>query len=128
MNVLDLLLTNSPLILSDINECPEFETGTFRDKLQLAINKFYNWSVLWQLENSAKKSYSLTLGKVTSPTYYVNNASISYCSSYIDLGITIDDNLYFKKHIGVCCSKAYNIINRIFRCFITNNVTAILTG
>ena len=36
-----------------------------RDKLQLAINKFYNWSVLWQLENSAKKSFSLTLGKVT---------------------------------------------------------------
>ena len=28
-----------------------------RDKLQSAINKFYNWSVLWQLENSAKKSF-----------------------------------------------------------------------
>ena len=70
----------------------------------------------------------MTLGKVTIPTYYVNDARISYCSSYIDLGITIDDNLYFKKHIGVCCTKAYNVINRIFRCFITNNVTAILTA
>ena len=100
----------------------------YRDKLQSAINKFYNWLVLWQLENSAKKSFSLTLGKVTSPTYYVNDARISYCSSYIDVGITIDDNLSFKKHIGVCCAKAYNVINRIFRCFITNNVTAILTA
>ena len=26
-----------------------------KDKLQQAINTFYNWSVLWQLENSAKK-------------------------------------------------------------------------
>ena len=97
-----------------------------RDKLQSAINKYYNWSVLWNLENSAKKSFSLTLGKVTIPTYYINDARISYCSSYIDLGITIDDNLYFKKHIGVCCAKAYSVINRIFRCFITNNVTEIL--
>ena len=32
-----------------------------------------------------------------------------------------------KKHIGVCCAKAYSVINRIFRCFITNNITAILT-
>ena len=70
----------------------------------------------------------MTLGKGTIPTYYVNDVRISYCSSYIDLGITIDDNLYFKKHIGVCCTKAYNVINRIFRCFITNNVTAILTA
>ena len=29
-----------------------------RYKLQSANNKFYNWSVLWQLENSAKKSFS----------------------------------------------------------------------
>ena len=28
----------------------------------------------------------------------------------------------------MCCAKAYNVINRIFRCFITNNVTAILTA
>ena len=26
----------------------------------------------------------------------------------------------------MCCSKAYNVINYIFRCFITDNVTAIL--
>ena len=68
----------------------------------------------------------MTLGKVTIPTYYDNDASIGYCSSYIYLGITIDNNLYFKKHIGVCCSKAYSVINRIFRCVITNNVTSIL--
>ena len=30
--------------------------------------------------------------------------------------------------MDVCCTKAYNVINRIFRCFITNNVTSILTA
>ena len=83
---------------------------------------------LWRLEKSANKSFSLTLGKVTIPTYYVGDARISYCSSYIDVCITIDDNLYFKTHLVVCCTKAYNVINRIFHCFITNNVTAILTA
>ena len=33
-----------------------------------------------------------------------------------------------KKHIGVCCAKAYSVIKRIFRCFITKNVTEILTA
>ena len=27
----------------------------------------------------------------------------------------------------MCCAKAYNVINRIFRCFITNNVAYILS-
>ena len=76
--------TKLSLIYNNLND---------RDKLQSAINKFYNWSVLWQLENSAKKSFYLTLGKVTIPTYYVNDARISCCSSYIDLDITIDYNL-----------------------------------
>ena len=88
--------TKLSLIYNNLND---------RDKLQSAINKFYNWSVLWQLENSAKKLFSLTLCKVTIPTYYVNDARISYCSSYIDLGININDNLYFKKHIGLCCTR-----------------------
>ena len=40
--------TKLSLIYNNLNE---------RDKLQSAINKFYNWSVLWQLENSANKSF-----------------------------------------------------------------------
>ena len=47
------------------------------------------------------KSFSLILGKATIPTYYVNATIIVYCFSYIDLGITNDDNLYFK-NIIVC--------------------------
>ena len=38
--------TKLSLIYNNLND---------RYKLQSAINKFYNWSVLWQLENSAKK-------------------------------------------------------------------------
>ena len=40
--------TKLSLIYNNLND---------RDKLQSAINKFYNWSVLWQLENSAKKYF-----------------------------------------------------------------------
>ena len=35
---------------------------------------------------------------------------------------------YFSLMRPLCCTKAYNVINRIFRCFITNNVTTILTA
>ena len=42
-----------------------------------------------------------------------------------DLGIKFDPSLHFSEHIGVCCTSAYCVINRIFRCFITNNMPAI---
>ena len=63
--------TKLSLIYNNLND---------RYKLQSEINKVYN------------------LGKVTMeciPTYYVNDARIIYCYYYIDVGIIIDDNLYF---------------------------------
>ena len=89
-----------------------------RYKLQHNIDNFYEWS-------NSKKSAALTLGNTIKPLYIINNVSIVNCRSYRDLGITFDPSLHFSEHIGVCCTSAYCVINRIFRCFITNNMPAI---
>ena len=81
------LQTTLSLISNNLND---------KDKLQFAINTFYNWSVLLQLENSTKKSFSLTLGIATILTYYVN---AYYCSSYKDLGITNTMTIFILKSI-----------------------------
>ena len=96
-----------------------------RYKSQHNIDKCYEWSNSWQLENAAKKSAALTLGTTNKPLYTIHNVSIVNCRSYRDLGIKFDPSLHFSEHIGVCCTSAYCVINRIFRCFITNNMPAI---
>ena len=51
-----------------------------RYKLQYNIDKFYEWSNSWKLENSAKKSTSLTLGTTNKPLYTINNSKLSIIS------------------------------------------------
>ena len=70
-----------------------------RYKLQHNIDKFYEWSNSWQLENAAKKSAALTLGNTNKPLYTINNVSIVNCRSYRDLGIKFDPSLHFSEHI-----------------------------
>ena len=37
------------------------------------------------------------------------------------LSITFNDNMNFNTHINTICTKTHLIINRLFRCSITNN-------
>ena len=107
--------TKFSFISNDINH---------RYKLKHNINKFYECSHSWKLENAAKNSAALTLGTTNKPLYTINNVSIVNCRSYRDIGIKFDPSLHFSEHICVCTS-AYCVINRIFRCSITNNILAI---
>ena len=77
------------------------------------------------IRKRCKKPAALTLGNTNKPLYTINNVSIVNCRSYRDLGIKCDPSLHFSEHIGVCCTSAYCVINRIFRFFITNNIPAI---
>ena len=72
------------------------------------------------------KTDCLTIGQALVPNLTINNNKILNFILYKDLGINFDNSLYFKNHIGMCCTGAYNVITRIFRCFITNNKIAII--
>ena len=56
----------------------------------------------------------------------MNNIEIEECDIFKDLGVLYTDKCKFNIHINNICSKAYTIINIIFRCFATNNYSSIL--
>ena len=60
------------------------------------------------------------------PVYSLNGVLLPVVKQLKDLGITFCDNLSFNIHINSICSKAYILINRICRCFITNDYVFLL--
>ncbi len=58
----------------------------------------------------------------------MNDQLIPNVTSVKDLGITIDPKLDFGSHIKQITSKAYCAIALIFKCFITNDLNALLTA
>ena len=45
----------------------------------------------------------MTLGKVISSTYFINNIQLKNVNFYIDLGIIFENILLFNKHIDYIC-------------------------
>ena len=59
-------------------------------------------------------------------SYFINDFELPIHTSFKDLGITFNDNISFNTHINTICTKAHLIINRLFRCFITNDYIYLL--
>ena len=77
--------TKLSLISNNIND---------RIKLQIAIDQFYNWTIIWQLENAAHKTACLTLGQALVTNFTINNNTILNCILYKDLGINFVKSLF----------------------------------
>ena len=59
-------------------------------------------------------------------SYFINDFELPIHTSFKDLGITFND-ISFNTHINTICTlKAHLIINRLFRCFITNDYIYLL--
>ena len=59
--------------------------------------------------------------KNTVHSYFINDFELPIHTPFNDLGITFNENMSFNTHINTICTKAHLIINRLFRCFITND-------
>ena len=90
--------------------------------LQNTLDDISNWMNIWELELAPKKCVVMRVGNMfPAHVYNLNGYTLPIQSSFKDLGITFSDNMSFNIHINNICNKAYLIINRLFRCFITNN-------
>ena len=49
----------------------------------------------------------MTLGKVTPPTYFINNIQFENVTFYKDLGMIFENNFLFYKHIDIIGKIAY---------------------
>ena len=86
--------------------------------LQQDLDKLSDWSEIWKLKFHPGKCSVLHLGKTNRKTpYALNGQVLQASSSEKDLGVQIDDELRFDKHIQAKTSKARQIWGMIRRSF-----------
>lgn len=88
------------------------------DVLQLALDKLHSWSLKWQLKIAVHKCFVLHIGATNCiHRYHLNNIMLDDVFEARDLGVTIDNNLRFSKHISAIVTKAHQRSALIMRCF-----------
>ena len=67
---------------------------------QCGLDALFDWSLKWQLSVSAKKCVILQLGHSNKQfKYNINNMVLPNVNEVKDLGIIVDHDLKFKRHI-----------------------------
>ena len=66
--------------------------------------------------------------RISSKTLFIHISLmiLNFLYTFEDLGITFNDNMSFNTHINTIYNKAHLIINRLFKCFITNDYIYLL--
>jgi hypothetical protein len=86
--------------------------------LQSGLNALFDWSVKWQLNVSANKCLILQLGSSNKHfVYNINNSVLPNVLEARDLGILVDSDLKFNRHICYIATKAHQRASLILRCF-----------
>jgi hypothetical protein len=81
------------------------------------------WASEWQLTINVSKCSVLAISNQPRPSqYFINGVAIPQRNDFLDLGVTITNNLSFEAHINNIVSKARQRISTLFRGFITRNL------
>ena len=88
--------------------------------LQRDIDGIFKWACENKMTINISKCVHLRIGTRTSTytsTYTLNNTSILEVNQYVDLGITISNDLSFKTHIKSICQKSRQLIGMFRKAF-----------
>ena len=76
------------------------KTATDAANFQLSIDALYNWPQKWKMSLNDNKCHAIAFGNKTSlPSYKLGNTSLDWVEETMYLGVTIQTNLKFDKHI-----------------------------
>ena len=88
--------------------------------LQEDLNKLQQWSTKWQLKFNAKKCKVMHLGSRNSKAEYaMEGTTLNTVIEEKDLGVLIDEELKFHKHVSAAVAKANQILGIVKRTFDT---------
>ena len=93
-----------------------------KDKLQLDLQKLQDWSDKWLLRFHPDKCKAMTIGRDDDRYNYhltINNSEhyLEFISEEKDIGVIIDSDLEFDKHINTKVNKANSMFGLIRRTF-----------
>ena len=87
------------------------------------LSNLEKWSRVWQMRVNISKCFVLHLGLHNPLSQYTFNDSPLSTSNYVkDLGITYNNKLQFDVYIQKIVSRALQMVNLIFRSFVTRDV------
>jgi len=98
------------------------------NRMQSSIDALYNWSASWQLTFSVNKCASIIIGNQTVYPYSYNlhNDIIPAVIDIRDLGVHVDMNLKFNRHVELNAAAARKKIGLLFKCFTTRDPNILL--
>ena len=88
--------------------------------LQSDIQSLLEWSDNWLLKFHPDKCIAMNIGKefmINERSYSMDNTILKKSECEKDIGVHVDNNLNFKKHITACVSKANRILAIIYKTF-----------
>ena len=90
-----------------------------RTILEIELELIFEWAKVNQLSIALQKCFVLHLGPSNPKNQYViNNISLMSEKFVKDLGVYVSESAHFNVHISKICSKAYHMVNLIFRAFV----------
>ena len=99
------------LYADDIKRYSCHDVNSSKSDLLVAISRLYNWSCVWQLQIAVEKCFVCIVSnsrhnnRRSSSNYGINNQAFAIVDNVRDLGVTIDSQLKFDKHMLVLCTR-----------------------
>ena len=121
--------SNSKLYADDVKIYTEICDSVSFLHLQSYLDHIQTWAADWQLTISESKCniIQLSVSKANFlPDFYLFNTPITSVDSVCDLGIIIDSNLCFRKHISSIECKAKQRSALIHRCFVSKLISNLI--
>jgi len=113
------------LYADDIKLYSCYDVNSSQSDLLVAINRLYNWRCVRQLQIAVQKCFVCTV----SNTRHSNNCTdqtFASVESVRDLGVTIDCQLKFDRHIAGIVHKAMNRTSLILKSFHSRDRTLLI--
>ena len=101
------------LFADDTKIYAKVNTKEQEENLQSDIDNLMEWSNNWQLKFNKSKCKHLHIGRNNNAIYKIGEEIIETTTEERDLGVVIDSQLKFQKHIGLQVKKANKILGLI---------------
>jgi len=110
----DMILSTAHIFADDTKVYRSVHTEYECDQLQADLSRLVQWSETWQMSFNTDKCKVLHLGHNNrQATYNMGQTELQRSSVEKDLGVFVDDQLKFKKHVSHAVNKASRILGMI---------------
>ena len=120
--------STSKLFADDIKIYTELLNQNSSVAFQTELDLIHQWSVRWQLPIAHSKCHLLSLGRqeASVTSFTINGVTLTISNLSTDLGVIVDPDLKFDRHVHGIVALAKQRAALIHRCFLSRNVNNLI--